>query len=167
MMQRNEEGELNHFGVTLENGGDNNHRYGASSTGIHSVSRSSLGNYSALLSLSRIGSKEEDCNIQKDSVTYYKLIFSLISKGHGSSLSLVSTASSLYSSQEEKQASEIRKLKRELGEAHEKVNTLSGQLSTNVLPAIKKKIIFFFHSFSNTFHCRLMWSLRLNSHLPV
>lgn len=52
--------------------------------------------------------------------------------GHGSSLSLVSTASSLYSSQEEKQASEIRKLRRELNEAHEKVNTLSGQLSTNV-----------------------------------
>jgi neuron navigator 2 len=57
----------------------------------------------------------------------------LLSKiGHGSSLSLVSTASSLYSSQEEKQASEIRKLKRELAEANEKVNTLSGQLSTNV-----------------------------------
>ena len=52
--------------------------------------------------------------------------------GHGSSLSLVSTASSLYSSQEEKQASEIRKLRRDLAEAHEKVNTLSGQLSTNV-----------------------------------
>lgn len=73
-----------------------------------------------------------------------KLIFSLVSKGHGSSLSLVSTASSLYSSQEEKQASEIRKLKRELGEAHEKVNTLSGQLSTNVLPAVFFNFINFF-----------------------
>lgn len=64
MMQRNEEGELNNFTSHLmENGGDGNaaHRYAASSTGVHSVSRSSLGNYSALLSLSRMGSKEEDC----------------------------------------------------------------------------------------------------------
>ncbi|XP_032794996.2 neuron navigator 2 isoform X2 [Daphnia magna] len=109
MLQRNEEGELNNFSnQTLDNGADpsSTHRYAGSST-----SRSSVGNYSALLSLSRMNSKEEDC--------------------HGSSLSLVSTASSLYSSQEEKQASEIRKLRRELAEAHEKVNTLSGQLSTN------------------------------------
>ncbi|XP_046655856.1 neuron navigator 2-like isoform X5 [Daphnia pulicaria] len=109
MLQRNEESELNNFSNHVqENGSDttSNHRYAGSST-----SRSSLGNYSALLSLSRMNSKEEDC--------------------HGSSLSLVSTASSLYSSQEEKQASEIRKLRRELAEAHEKVNTLSGQLSTN------------------------------------
>lgn len=51
---------------------------------------------------------------------------------HGSSISLVSTASSLYSSAEEKQAHEIRKLRRELGEAQEKVHTLTSQLSTNV-----------------------------------
>ncbi|KAJ8918026.1 hypothetical protein NQ315_011482 [Exocentrus adspersus] len=50
---------------------------------------------------------------------------------HGSSISLVSTASSLYSSAEEKQAHEIRKLRRELGEAQEKVHTLTSQLSTN------------------------------------
>lgn len=51
---------------------------------------------------------------------------------HGSSISLVSTASSLYSSAEEKQAHEIRKLRRELTEAQEKVHTLTSQLSTNV-----------------------------------
>ncbi|CAH1134529.1 unnamed protein product [Ceutorhynchus assimilis] len=50
---------------------------------------------------------------------------------HGSSISLVSTASSLYSSAEEKQAHEIRKLRRELGDAQEKVHTLTSQLSTN------------------------------------
>jgi hypothetical protein len=51
---------------------------------------------------------------------------------HGSSLSLVSTASSLYSTAEEKQAHEIRKLRRELMEAQDKVHTLTNQLSTNV-----------------------------------
>lgn len=51
---------------------------------------------------------------------------------HGSSVSLVSTASSLYSSAEEKQAHEIRKLRRELIEAQDKVQTLTSQLSTNV-----------------------------------
>lgn len=51
---------------------------------------------------------------------------------HGSSISLVSTASSLYSSAEEKHAHEIRKLRRELMEAQEKVQTLTSQLSTNV-----------------------------------
>ena len=57
--QRNEDGELlnNFTGHHLDNGGDSS-RYAASTTG---VSRSSLGNYSALLSLSRMGSKEEDC----------------------------------------------------------------------------------------------------------
>ncbi|XP_046669946.1 protein sickie isoform X3 [Homalodisca vitripennis] len=50
---------------------------------------------------------------------------------HGSAVSLVSTASSLYSTPEEKQAHEMRKLRRELGEAQEKVHTLTNQLSTN------------------------------------
>lgn len=59
MMQRNEEGELNNFSNhTSENGTDpaGSHRYAGSTT-----SRSSLGTYSALLSLSRMNSKEEDC----------------------------------------------------------------------------------------------------------
>lgn len=51
---------------------------------------------------------------------------------HGSSVSLVSTASSLYSTPEEKQSHEIRKLRRELQDAQEKVHTLTNQLSTNV-----------------------------------
>jgi neuron navigator 2 len=81
-----------------------------------------------------MNSKEEDCKCFPPFSSDLPNITNEIhySTGHGSSLSLVSTASSLYSSQEEKQASEIRKLRRELAEAHEKVNTLSGQLSTNV-----------------------------------
>ncbi|KAF0298329.1 Protein sickie [Amphibalanus amphitrite] len=51
---------------------------------------------------------------------------------HGSSLSLVSTTSSIYSAQEEKQASDHRRLKRELLESQEKVQTLTNQLTTNV-----------------------------------
>lgn len=47
-------------------------------------------------------------------------------------MSLVSTASSLYSSAEEKQAHELRKLRRELNDAQDKVHTLTSQLSTNV-----------------------------------
>ncbi|KAF7272545.1 hypothetical protein GWI33_014665, partial [Rhynchophorus ferrugineus] len=58
---------------------------------------------------------------------------------HGSSISLVSTASSLYSSAEEKQAHEIRKLRRELSEAQEKVHTLTSQLSTNAPKACREK----------------------------
>lgn len=143
MLQRNEEAELNNFSShSQENGADvaNNHRYATSTTGVHPTSRSSLGNYSALLSLSRMNSKEDDCKIDWYLASFcltwiivaYSIKIWLMAAGHGSSLSLVSTASSLYSSQEEKQASEIRKLRRELAEAHEKVNTLSGQLSTNV-----------------------------------
>ncbi|XP_031695129.1 neuron navigator 3-like isoform X2 [Anarrhichthys ocellatus] len=52
---------------------------------------------------------------------------------HGSSLSLVSSTSSLYSATEEKAHSEqIRKLRRELDASQEKVATLTSQLSTNV-----------------------------------
>ncbi|KAL1471380.1 hypothetical protein MTO96_023710 [Rhipicephalus appendiculatus] len=51
---------------------------------------------------------------------------------HGSSLSLVSTNSSLYSTTEEKQAHEIRKLRKQLDQANEKVATLTSQLTTNV-----------------------------------
>lgn len=51
---------------------------------------------------------------------------------HGSAVSLVSTTSSLYSTPEEKHAHELRKLRRELGDAQEKVLTLTSQLSTNV-----------------------------------
>ncbi|XP_067855383.1 neuron navigator 3 isoform X1 [Heptranchias perlo] len=51
---------------------------------------------------------------------------------HGSSLSLVSSTSSLYSTAEEKAHSEqIRKLRRELDASQEKVATLTSQLSAN------------------------------------
>ncbi|XP_046579006.1 LOW QUALITY PROTEIN: neuron navigator 3-like [Haliotis rubra] len=50
---------------------------------------------------------------------------------HGSNLSLVSTSSSVYSSAEEKQQAEVRKLQRELVSAEDKVLTLQTQLNTN------------------------------------
>ncbi|XP_046890284.1 neuron navigator 2 isoform X2 [Hypomesus transpacificus] len=50
---------------------------------------------------------------------------------HGSSLSLVSSTSSVYSTPEEKSQSEIRKLRRELEASQEKVSTLTTQLSAN------------------------------------
>ncbi|KAM7351136.1 sickie isoform 4-T4 [Cochliomyia hominivorax] len=50
---------------------------------------------------------------------------------HGSTASLLSGGSSLYGTSEERQAQEIRRLKRELMEAREQVLSLSGQLSTN------------------------------------
>lgn len=69
-------------------------------------------------------------NILKTKINFNSCFFFLLV--HGSSVSLVSTASSLYSSAEEKQAHEIRKLRRELMEAQDKVQTLTSQLSTNV-----------------------------------
>nr|XP_057945738.1 neuron navigator 2 isoform X3 [Doryrhamphus excisus] len=50
---------------------------------------------------------------------------------HGSSLSLVSSTSSMYSTNEEKSQSEIRKLRRELDASQEKVSALTTQLSAN------------------------------------
>ncbi|KAL2093935.1 hypothetical protein ACEWY4_011247 [Coilia grayii] len=50
---------------------------------------------------------------------------------HGSSLSLVSNTSSVYSTPEEKSHSEIRKLRRELDASQEKVSALTTQLSAN------------------------------------
>ncbi|XP_052458599.1 neuron navigator 2-like isoform X2 [Carassius gibelio] len=50
---------------------------------------------------------------------------------HGSSLSLVSSTSSVYSTTEEKSQSEIRKLRRELDASQEKVSALTTQLSAN------------------------------------
>ncbi|XP_035387888.1 neuron navigator 2 isoform X2 [Electrophorus electricus] len=50
---------------------------------------------------------------------------------HGSSLSLVSSTSSVYSTPDEKSQSEIRKLRRELEASQEKVSTLTMQLSAN------------------------------------
>lgn len=51
---------------------------------------------------------------------------------HGSAASLLSGGSSLYGSVEERQANEMRRLKRELLDAKDQVMSLSSQLSTNV-----------------------------------
>ncbi|XP_062403158.1 neuron navigator 2 isoform X2 [Sardina pilchardus] len=50
---------------------------------------------------------------------------------HGSSLSLVSSSSSVYSTPEEKSHTEIRKLRRELDSSQEKVSALTTQLTAN------------------------------------
>uniref|UniRef100_UPI00358E0557 neuron navigator 2-like isoform X2 n=1 Tax=Myxine glutinosa TaxID=7769 RepID=UPI00358E0557 len=50
---------------------------------------------------------------------------------HGSSLSLVSSTSSVYSTTDEKSVSEMKKLRRELDASQEKVATLTAQLTTN------------------------------------
>ena len=55
-----------------------------------------------------------------------------IPAGLGSTLSLVSTTSSMYSTPEEKQAHEIRRLRKELEHSNDKVVTLTAQLTTNV-----------------------------------
>uniref|UniRef100_S4R5S3 Neuron navigator 3 n=1 Tax=Petromyzon marinus TaxID=7757 RepID=S4R5S3_PETMA len=55
-----------------------------------------------------------------------------IEEVHGSSLSLVSSTSSIYSTPDEKAVSEqMRKLRRELDQSQEKVATLTAQLTTN------------------------------------
>lgn len=51
---------------------------------------------------------------------------------HGSQASLLSGGSSLYGSTEERQATEVRRLKLELATARDQVMSLSSQLSTNV-----------------------------------
>ncbi|EDL39576.1 neuron navigator 1, isoform CRA_a [Mus musculus] len=67
---------------------------------------------------------------------------------HGSVLSLASSASSTYSSAEERMQSEqIRKLRRELESSQEKVATLTSQLSANPLTSLfcsRKRLKFFF-----------------------
>ncbi|ALC40284.1 sick [Drosophila busckii] len=57
---------------------------------------------------------------------------------HGSAASLLSGGSSLYGSAEERQAHEIRRLKRELQDAREQVLSLSSQLSTNLIALLIK-----------------------------
>ncbi|KAL1454928.1 hypothetical protein WDU94_009057 [Cyamophila willieti] len=61
--------------------------------------------------LSKVNSKDEDV--------------------HGSAMSLASVSSSIYSTPEERQSYELRKLRRELVDAQEKVQTLTSQLTTN------------------------------------
>jgi neuron navigator 2 len=66
-------------------------------------------------------------------VTMLMSIFSFLSV-HGSQISLMSGGSSMYGSttEEQRQANEVRRLKRELHDARDQVMSLSSQLSTNV-----------------------------------
>lgn len=59
---------------------------------------------------------------------------------HGSAASLLSGGSSLYGNAEERQAHEIRRLKRELQDARDQVLSLSSQLSTNVSTSPSKNL---------------------------
>uniref|UniRef100_A0A8D2NE41 Neuron navigator 2 n=1 Tax=Zonotrichia albicollis TaxID=44394 RepID=A0A8D2NE41_ZONAL len=59
------------------------------------------------------------------------IVFIFFPSVHGSSLSLVSSTSSIYSTPEEKCQSEIRKLRRELDASQEKVSALTTQLTAN------------------------------------
>lgn len=60
--------------------------------------------------------------------------FSIPCAVHGSQISLMSGGSSMYGSttEEQRQANEVRRLKRELHDARDQVMSLSSQLSTNV-----------------------------------
>ncbi|XP_013405950.1 neuron navigator 2 isoform X3 [Lingula anatina] len=78
---------------------------------VHSNSSHSNLPFGGLLAMAQLGNRNDEL--------------------HGSSLSLQSSSSSIYSTAEEKQNAEIRKLKRELECATEKVSTLTNQLSTN------------------------------------
>lgn len=70
----------------------------------------------------------------------------------GSAASLFSTgSSSLYSTAEDKQTQEMRRLQKDLNEAREKVQTLEGQLSTNVST----------HAFFLLFYWREIWIVTL------
>lgn len=60
---------------------------------------------------------------------------------HGSAASLISGGSSLYGSSEDRQANEVRRLKRELVDAREQVLSLSSQLSSNVSSIISFHLI--------------------------
>uniref|UniRef100_A0A8B9MBL9 Calponin-homology (CH) domain-containing protein n=1 Tax=Accipiter nisus TaxID=211598 RepID=A0A8B9MBL9_9AVES len=68
---------------------------------------------------------------------------------HGSSLSLVSSTSSIYSTPEEKCQSEIRKLRRELDASQEKVSALTTQLTANVSTTLRTNTN---REFKDSFH---------------
>lgn len=83
---------------------------------------------------------------------YWCFCFRLLAVVHGSAASLVSGGSSMYGSTDERQAIEVRRLKRELGDAREQVHSLSSQLSTNVStlhtldPNFVSQLLAHFHS---------------------
>ncbi|XP_021350248.1 neuron navigator 2-like isoform X3 [Mizuhopecten yessoensis] len=108
--------------------------YPTNSAMVRSNTQSSLPYGS--LALSKLNKEEDSSRLTKSSTLDYSYFSGdydySYSSVHGSNLSLVSSSSSIYSSNEEKHNHEIRKLRRELESAQEKVVTLSTQLSTNV-----------------------------------
>ncbi|XP_048240079.1 neuron navigator 2-like isoform X3 [Haliotis rufescens] len=98
---------------------------------VRSSTQSSLP-YSGL-ALSKLSKQDEEgSRLSKSSTLDYAYLSDYAySSVHGSNLSLVSTSSSVYSSAEEKQQAEVRKLQRELVSAQDKVLTLQTQLNTN------------------------------------
>ncbi|XP_064600573.1 neuron navigator 2-like isoform X4 [Liolophura sinensis] len=125
-----------------ESGSNGFHRDPRTDMGPEAYNSSTLerrkrGNFASSRSLSS-GSAQTDTELYKSNTLGRRRLFgskNSLSKGtsavHGSNLSLVSNSSSVYSSAEEKQAHEIRKLRRELEHAQEKVITLTTQLSAN------------------------------------
>lgn len=77
-------------------------------------------------------------NVNSDDDTWNFYLFFCFMIAHGSQISLMSGGSSMYGSttEEQRQANEVRRLKRELTEAREQVMSLSSQLSTNVSTSI-------------------------------
>lgn len=65
-------------------------------------------------------------------ISVFLMVLPFLISAHGSAASLLSGGSSLYNSAEERQANEIRHLKRQLSEAREQVMSLSSQVTTNV-----------------------------------
>ncbi|XP_071136220.1 neuron navigator 2-like isoform X8 [Mytilus edulis] len=97
---------------------------------VRSNTQTSLPPYGSL-ALSKINRDEDGSRLTKSATLDYSFSDYDYTSVHGSNLSLVSSASSHYSTAEEKQNAEVRKLRRELESAQEKVSTLTTQLSTN------------------------------------
>ncbi|XP_047658791.1 neuron navigator 2 isoform X3 [Tachysurus fulvidraco] len=106
----------------------------AAQLNILSLRNSSLTNQDAVLDTCNEGRLRNSC-VSLDEKTRIMSRSASFRDGfeevHGSSLSLVSSTSSIYSTNEEKSQSEIRKLRRELDASQEKVSALTTQLSAN------------------------------------
>ncbi|XP_058256851.1 neuron navigator 2 isoform X2 [Hemibagrus wyckioides] len=106
----------------------------AAQLSLMSLRNSSLTNQDAVLDTCNEGRLRNSC-VSLDEKTRIMSRSASFRDGfeevHGSSLSLVSSTSSIYSTNEEKSQSEIRKLRRELDASQEKVSALTTQLSAN------------------------------------
>lgn len=97
--------------------------------------------FTGLLSPSHITShrltypkKNDEGNLDGDTTFFCDVNERNVCSVHGSQISLMSGGSSMYGSttEEQRQANEVRRLKRELHDARDQVMSLSSQLSTNV-----------------------------------